>query len=295
MKTCTVVNKTDHPGLKLWQLTGELLGHEVQVLLAPSDRPLGHESKQFGQKFLVLQSFLETLSDDETLLVTDGFDVVFLQPPYVIEQRALEMLKTSGADILFAGELYENPDQHQPYRTHQKPFPFLNSGVYFGSVKSIKLLLQPVIASSSAESVDDQRYMTQQYFEQREGCKIEIDHDAKLFACLAGTAVNDFSLKSRSASFLAAETELGVLHFQGYFKNVLPFLDKVWARDTEFIRRGGLSLAHRLHRMPHPLTPVFDMALEVGRSLPWGEEKPFLALGAFLVLFALALVLNRVM
>jgi hypothetical protein len=278
MHLLTVVNKT-HPGLDLWKHTAALAGHAPTVLWAPPTSKLGHESKWFGQKFVTLDAHLATLPEDDWALVTDGFDVVVLDSPDVLEGRIRE--RVGPTQLLVAAEVFENPDKGNPYKTLHQPFPFLNSGVYAGRVAAIREALRPALLDPRVLELDDQRYFTQQYFARPD--TIVLDHTASVFVCLAG--VSQLSFEGRR--LVVNNQKPSVLHFQGYFKNTLGILPHLFPSDP-LVAVG----AKALHRQPNAWTPVGDWISALGRPLPFGDKVPFL-MGVLVLLFAcVALILD---
>jgi len=229
MHLLTVVNK-HHPGLDLWKRSAEKVGLVPTILWAPSSSKIGHESTWFGQKFVTLNNHLQTLHEDDLCLVTDGFDVMFLENPE-------EDIKRIGAPLLFAAELYENPDKGWPYKGDHR-FKYLNAGIYAGTVKEIRLALKRALSLDDVLRLDDQRYFTQYYFSSG---RIVLDHDARVFACLAGT---DYFVGPK------------VLHFQGFYKNTKPV--------CAFVDAELCLLASKLHRVPTVLTPLWDVITTLG-------------------------------
>lgn len=264
MHLVTVVNK-DHPGLDLWQHTARLAGHEPTVLRAPKASKIGHESKWFGQKFVTLDAHLSTLPPDDWVMVTDGFDVVVLDAPALLEKKLQSIV--SPSQILFSAEVFENPDKGNPYKTRHLQFPFLNSGTYGGTVATIRKALRPALDDPDVLRLDDQRYYTQQMFLHPE--MFVLDHDAHVFLCLAG--FKNFSFANGRLVVGGSKTTPSVLHFQGYFKNTLGVLPHLFPSDPRVA-----SLASQLHREPNRFTFIGDAISAVGRPLPFGDKAPFL-------------------
>jgi hypothetical protein len=253
MHVLTVVNK-DHVGLDLWKRSAEKAGLVPTILWAPPFSKLGHESAWFGQKFVTLDKHLQNLPEDDLCLITDGFDVVFVGNPE-------EEIRKFGAPLLFAAEKYENPDQGRPYSGNHT-FKYLNSGVYAGTVKEIRRALKPALDMPNVLELDDQRYFTNYFFSSG---RIVLDHEAKVFACLAGTPL-----------FLGPK----VLHFQGFYKDTKPLCQYV---DEELC-----SLAMKLHRVPNFLTPLWDAIKKLGSLV--SKQYSFPVGLAIVLLFSICIV-----
>lgn len=263
MHLLTVVNRND-PGLELWTHTARLAGHTPHVLWAPANAKLGHASKWFGQKFVTLDAHLQTLPANDLCVVTDGFDVALLDGPQTLTQKIQG--KVRADQLLFAAELFENPDKGNPYDLSRKPFPFLNSGVYAGTCAVIRKALATALSHPDVLQLDDQRFFTQLFFSQPD--LIVLDHTAEVFVCLAG--FSDFQLTDRRLVVTPTQTRPSVLHFQGFYKNTLGVLPALFPQDAKV-----LHLARQIHRMPNAFTPIADFIADVGRPLPFGDTAPF--------------------
>jgi hypothetical protein len=276
MHLYTVVNKED-PGLDLWRLTAEKFHYNAKVLYAPKTSKLGHSTGGwFGQKFVTLAEELKQLDPNTLCLVTDGFDVIFIQDSIKVEDKIKRAIDVNS-QLLFAAEVYENPDQGNPYVIEGRFFPYLNSGVYAGKASIILKALDTVLHSEKVLELDDQRFFTQYMFQHPD--QIVLDYDAKVFACLAG--YDGFRIEKNT--FLIPETngEPGILHFQGYFKNTLGVIPYLFPSDERMIH-----LASLLHRVKNIWTPLGDALVKIGKLFPLGNRNPFLV-GLVVVLLLL--------
>jgi hypothetical protein len=275
MHIYTVVNKED-PGLDLWRLTAEKFQYKAKVLLAPKSSKLGHSSGWFGQKFVTLAEELKQLDPETLCLVTDGFDVIFIQDPLLVEEK-IKSLIDIDSQLLFASELYENPDQGNPYVTENRLFPYLNSGVYAGKASVILTVLQTALDSDKVLELDDQRFFTQYMFQHPN--RIVLDYNAKVFLCLAG--FTNFQIEKKKLIVTETKQEPGIVHFQGYFKNTLGVVPHIFPSDEK-----AIALASILHRVKNGWTPLGDAIVFVGKFFPWGNRNPFLV-GLFVLLLLL--------
>ena len=237
MKLVTIVNK-DHPGLKLWKDTAAAYGYDATVLL-DKDAVIGHESGKFGAKLAMIGTYAETHRDD-LILVTDGFDVAFVESAASLESR----LKIEKDEMLFSGEVYENPDKGLPWSAGR--FPYLNSGVYVGYGDTIVSNLKPFFSSKNQTDFDDQRYWQHQHFANP---KIKVDTDGEYFASLMDVKGN---------------VNAGVYHFQGFYKDlsVLEFTPH-W------------QAAKAIHRPRSPFTSALENVINLILYLvPWLKPQP---------------------
>jgi hypothetical protein len=240
MKLVTIVNK-DHPGLKLWKDTAAAHGYDATVLM-DTNAEIGHDHGKFGAKLIMIGNYVKERND--LILVTDGFDVAFVEDASSLEER---IRATLGRDeMLFSGEVYENPDKGMPWSAGR--LPFLNAGVFVGYADTIWKNLQPFLTLSKTQQAefDDQRYWQQRHFANP---KIRVDVDGDLFASLLD---------------VKGDVKAGVYHFQGFYKNlsVLEFTPH-W------------QAAKAIHRNKSILAHVLEQVLDVTITLvPWLKPKP---------------------
>ena len=277
MKVITVCNKRN-AGLDLWEKTARQENFTPIILGLDDTRELGHDSQKFGLKFILLAQYLSTLPSDELCLVTDGFDVIF----YNCAGLETQLDALHPATLLFAGDVYENPDQGLPYSTKHFRVPYLNSGVYAGRASTISAVLKPALQKQYNETMalDDQRYFTQYMFS-NPGV-IFIDNECKFFACLAGLEYKkDFY--AEEGKFKVFSQSPCVIHFQGFYKDTRIINDLLLDQETK-------NLGRKLLRLPSPWgKPIGDFLVKLGSFFPVNKNH-FLHAGICCVLlFLLAL------
>lgn len=247
----------EHPGLALWRGTAEAAGVVPTVLGLGDARPLGHDAQgRFGLKFVLVSEFCRSVPPSDLVMFTDGYDVVFLDGPEVLEAKA----RALGAEhtVVFSAERFENPDQGMPYApsSFAGPMRYLNSGGYVGTAASILALLARFSSLSPAEQLDldDQRYYTQAYF--ADPSRVVLDTASHLFACMAGASAH---VVGRRVVMRHSGAKPSVLHFQGYEKNVVPFVVPLFPQYE--------PLARLIHNVPHK--PAWKSGIEaLGTIVP---------------------------
>jgi hypothetical protein len=261
MHLITVCNKRT-PGLDLWEKTAKLNSFQPVILGLKDSRELGHETQHFGLKFLLLAKYLQTLPPQDTCLITDGFDVIF----YNALDLEGKLQALPNHQLLFAADVYENPDQGLPYKTQFYRAPYLNSGVYAGKAAAILHVIQNVLDmdEDSALKLDDQRYFTEYMF--NHPGELLIDHGCYFFACTAGLEYKkDFYMKEGNLIVLGNLPR--VLHFQGFFKDT-RIVDEMYS-DPEIKQLGK-----KLLRMPSKWGKfIGDTFVKLGGSL--GVDKQY--------------------
>jgi hypothetical protein len=228
MKFITVSNKP-HPGLELYKESARQCGIDPIILGMGDNRSLGHEmGGYFGVKLEYVSEYLKTLDNkDELILFTDAWDVVFVDGPQLIERKARLLLEKSKALAIFAAEKYESPKSGYPYTTLQnkytRTFPYLNSGVYVGTANNLLYLLKRFNTWPKEQQLitDDQEYFVSEYFASNSPHTIALDHDCLLFACMLHS---DALVLGNKVVMPHSRTMPSILHFQGWEKNILPFV-----------------------------------------------------------------------
>lgn len=224
MKFITVSNKP-HPGLELYKASAKRCGIHPIILGMGDSRKLGHGSGYFGVKLDYVLQYLNSVEDkDELILFTDAWDIVFVDSAELIERKARYLLQ-GGALAVFAAEKYESPKTSYPYviDKYSKDFPYLNSGAYVGKAKNLLLLLKRFSTwpKLQQDKTDDQEYFISEYFATNTPRSIVLDHSSFLFACMLHS--NAIVLKGKVV-MPHSHTLPSILHFQGYEKNILPYV-----------------------------------------------------------------------
>lgn len=202
----TITNQPDNQIFKL--MTGvKNLGE-----MFPSVQ-IGH-GKGFGYKIILLRIFLDTVTDDDHVLFTDGHDVRITGSPDEIMARYWDF----GADIVFAAErnCWPVKAMEQKYLTNNFPdivYKYLNSGGFIGRVGPLKKFLDENFHNVSG-TTDDQTFYTNIYLNfQQDRRRVQLDTRATIFQCLH-LAMQDID-KTNLKNNLTGTSPL-VWHSNGY-------------------------------------------------------------------------------
>jgi hypothetical protein len=273
----TVCNKRT-PGLDLWEKTLRAQNLTPTILGLGDSRTLGHQSKEFGLKFVLLAAHLQTLDPQQVCLVTDGYDVIFHNAQLLVQN--LHSLPKDK--LLFAADVYENPDQGYPYKTKHLRIPYLNSGIYAGTAQTILSVLQPALSLPNPYALDDQRYFVQYMFKNPH--IILIDHGCQLFVCMAGLErKRDYDIKN-SVLHVFDQSTPSVIHFQGFYKDTL-WINEIYA-DTTI-----QHLAKKIHRNPNACQrQLGDSLMFIGSSLAPRKYAIYVSIVFALLIFLFLLL-----
>jgi hypothetical protein len=166
-------------------------GETIHVMAENENRPIGWENNQkFGVKLREIHNFVmnyPNLRDTDIVLFTDAFDVVY----YGTQIEILEKFRSFKRPLVFGAEKFCNPDpeKQSDYPDKDREFPFLNSGMFIGYVKTIRHCIR---GYSYNDDDDDQRYWTKQFLENPH--LIELDYCNRLFLNTFGMDKSRFKI-----------------------------------------------------------------------------------------------------
>lgn len=142
------------------------------------------EGGDYNGKNLWLYERVCELDDDELVVCTDAFDVIYLTDAREIEEKFLAM----NAPIVFSAEYWY--DHHfSEYKTHYKRlgkdrhFKYLNSGCMIGYAKNIKEMFEVIFEYDYEDKEDDvtcDQGFIGKYFVENPG-KIKLDYECRIF------------------------------------------------------------------------------------------------------------------
>jgi hypothetical protein len=284
MKVFTYANK-QHAGLDLLLTSANLHGIQIEVLGSKNDVSVGHESGVFGNKLLHMKRALESIvktTPEELVMFVDAFDVVFYENEDMIVRCISVLLTAAGPSCkaIFASERHESPIENLPWET-DRVMKFLNSGCYVGRAEKLLTLFSPLEKYSEPAVLhfDDQLYFYARKFE--DPSSIYIDHGCLLFGCM--NKANAIALPGGGALMLHSNVKPCILHFQGFEKNILPFVPA----DLR-------PLALKIHniKQPHSLRDALE---KFGSFFPPIRKHSLLRYALWRAIFVLLLLLLLVL
>lgn len=139
---------------------------------------LRSENSHLGLKLLEINNYVknENLPEDDILLITDAFDVVFVGEIDTVIKRYQNLNKA----IIFGAENGCWPIGPQCERLPNAPLRGLNSGTIIGRIKDFRKLMSDYTFD---EEKDDQEYWTEKYIANPD--LIGLDNDRDLFLTLS--------------------------------------------------------------------------------------------------------------
>jgi len=187
----------------------------INVLGSSENRYIGWQSTgNFGIKLKEVYDFLGNtdLNDNDIVLFTDAYDVIYCSNRDEIIKRYLELNKP----IVFGAERLCNPDPHRQseYSVNDVEFPFLNSGMYIGRVWALRLCM---IGYVYQDSHDDQRFWTTQYLELKD--IIGLDYENRLFLNTAEIPIDEIKYDGTTVTYKGRNPLF--IHVNGPDKNDL--------------------------------------------------------------------------
>lgn len=159
-----------------------------------------------GMKVNLFKEYLQTVDNDEdVILFTDSYDVVFNQGPDELLSRWSNM----GEGLLFTAEktCWPDPKLERVYPETIFDYRFLNSGGFIGRAGDLKVLTQ----TRCEDSDDDQLYYTLKFLNS-EG--ISLDYDVEIFQTL-NSSFDDVEVIEGVVYNKVTETYPVVVHANG--------------------------------------------------------------------------------
>ena len=129
-----------------------------------------------GHKINLVREHLRSLSDSDTVLFMDAYDVMFVDTINTIFER----FEDFDCDILFAAEksCWPEPTIAPQFPMTPSPYKYLNSGVYIGKVARLNHFFSEAVENEQ----DDQLWM-QKRFLGSNGLNVKLDYEGYIFQC----------------------------------------------------------------------------------------------------------------
>lgn len=170
---------------------------QIHVLGMQENRNIGWQAKgNFGVKLREVYDFIfqSEIQNNDIILFTDAYDVIYKGTQQEIVKRYLEM----NYPIVFGCETTCNPDpeKHTQYSKKDVFFPYLNSGMFIGMAGAIRECMKTY---KYDDNDDDQRFWTQQFFNRPE--LIKLDYDNNLFLNTYKVDIEDIIIQRNSCYY----------------------------------------------------------------------------------------------
>uniref|UniRef100_A0A0C9QUP7 PLOD1 protein n=1 Tax=Fopius arisanus TaxID=64838 RepID=A0A0C9QUP7_9HYME len=270
-------NQTD--GFKRYLRSAKVQGFEGKIRVLGVGQPWkGGNMKSVGgaYKINLLKRALKEFKDDtqRIILMTDGYDVIFLAPLEAIISR----FKLFGARILFSAEgfCWPNKSLASQYPAITRGEPYLNSGGFIGYASNIYSVL---MSFPVTDTDDDQLFYTKIYLNPafRKKHNMKLDHESEIFQNLYG-AVDKVELRfNGNEAYLqntAYDTVPMIVHGNGHSKVILNslgnYLASAWSAEQGCLNcwDGTVEL---FNEQPETYPPIL-IAIFVDRPTPFLQE-----------------------
>ncbi|WP_196939328.1 glycosyltransferase domain-containing protein [Sphingobacterium pedocola] len=156
MIVLTCISDMENPGYKLLLKSCDYFGLNLKTLYNEG----GWKSHRL--KDLHVNKYLKTLTPDEVVLFTDGYDTMFVSG----EDEILKKYNAIGGSVVFSTEMNCFPHEAHKfeYGVGETKFQYLNSGGYIGTVSALLNLFDKFDTMISSGIVSDNNYrMSNQY------------------------------------------------------------------------------------------------------------------------------------
>jgi hypothetical protein len=209
-----------HPILDNIKKRIEKQKESIIVLGKQENRYIGWQSSgNFGIKLKEVHSFIirPELNDNDIVLFTDAYDVIYCGNQTEIIKRYLEFNKP----IVFGCETTCNPDpkQEKNYKFKDTVFPYLNSGLFIGRVSALR---QCIGKYKYNDRHDDQFYWTLQFFNKPE--LITLDYNNSIFLNTYGMNHTEIQYDGKTAIYKSSNPL--IVHVNGPDKSELNYFLK---------------------------------------------------------------------
>ena len=169
----------------------------IHILGLQENRDIGWNAKgNFGVKLREVKQFVDNpnLQDDDIILFTDAYDVIYCSKQDEIVARFKEM----NHPIIFGAETDCNPDPRQAihYSKRDEEFSYLNSGLFIGYVWAIRNCTNHYVYD---DQHDDQLFWTMQYL--KHPSLIQLDYHNKLFLNTYNMNWDEFSFNGQKGTY----------------------------------------------------------------------------------------------
>jgi len=219
---------------KKYNINIEILGKEMNTM------NLGHnnvgtdngKTRKFGMKLALPKEYLQTIPDDDIIIFTDAWDVIYLDTTDSI----VEKYKKFNKDIVFGSEKTCWPDSEREkdfIDTKDTVFPYLNSGGYIGKAKTIRDLLN---IYNDEERTDDQRFWIDKYLNNKD--KIGLDTNAEIFLNTCATDKKYYTFNNKFV-YTETNTSPSIIHANSSDKSYLDLFN---------LQNGGAKKKNRKTR-----------------------------------------------
>lgn len=151
MNDYEIITVATHKQGKFDELINNKFQEKVTVL------GMGKKWTGFNMKFELVYDYIKNMHDDKIIIFLDGFDSIIQKDPSI----AVKIFKEKNYKTLFSNDFWLRSNFMSKYLT-TFVFPYcqennsINSGMYIGYVKYIKLILQD---SLKQKCKDDQRVL----------------------------------------------------------------------------------------------------------------------------------------
>ena len=197
-----------------------------------------------GHKINFLVKKLETLKDDEIVLVTDSYDVIMCANSYEI----LDKYKKFNKPIVFATESSCWPDRHKASlfpKIGNKKNLYLNSGGFIGKVKAIRDIVKEIPSNS-----DDQRWYIDVFLSDYGKSIIALDYNCEIFQCM-NDAEKEIEVNKSKSRIYNKITTTHPCHLHGnggpsrkdYLNKLESYLMRNWNSIYGYNKKNNLELS----------------------------------------------------
>ena len=205
----------------------------------------GIKWRGLSQKLEAAHDFTSNLNNNDIILFTDAYDVLFTDEPHIIKQKYLEF----NSSIVFSAEcgcwphIMDGRICFDKYPMSPTPYRYLNSGAWIGRAKQAQNMLNYVMIQAGANfaNANDQKLMGDIYIEGK--YDIKLDFYSKIFQSMHMTLDKPLPYcdptkhiklnKHNNFINTLTNTKPAIYHFNGGGKRVHLSMEKsIWYKKN---------------------------------------------------------------
>ena len=258
VKVLTVATE-NNDGLKLLLDSAKKFGIQIEVLGLGEEWEGGNKPRLDypggGQKINLLKEKLKEFDDNDIVLFTDAYDVIYNSNLNEIVGK----FKTTGLDLVFGAEYHCWPDEslEKSYPLGPSDKRFLNSGVFIGYAKKLKEITSLPINDED----DDQLYYTHRFLDsmKRGEKSIGLDYLVHLFqTCLTSKDLEVLRVDGTKSRFwnVTHKTIPCIIHGNGDILNKME-LQKISNHLVNFRNHYGYCQSNKTKKVEEDKPMIF--------------------------------------
>lgn len=232
--------------------SAEKHGHELVVL------GWGQKWQGFTWKFQLMREYLKAVPDDEVVCFVDGYDVLILERPQVIEEKFKKLVGQDTNRIVVSRETFPEDFIGNAYVTvlvgsvfQRCQNEFLNTGTYIATAKTLRRIYSDLCNAYDCKADKDDQILLQQFCLKNTDSFLP-DKNSSIFLVLPDTlrniqsGKNGLLVEDKTLTYKGAKPSIlhapgntdmdDVVEKLGYDPSIFSSKDELWIRIRYCLR-----------------------------------------------------------